>query len=65
MMCYRDRTYCDAPCDARDCDRRITPEIEADAERVGMPLAISDFRDVCSKYLMPLDAAGERTGEEG
>lgn len=33
MLCYRDRTYCSAPCGNTECSRNVTPEIEADAIR--------------------------------
>lgn len=53
MMCYRDRTYCSAPCVTVECSRCVTPEIEAASERSGMPLALSDFRDTCGRYVPP------------
>ncbi len=52
MICYRDRTYCDAPCSA-ECDRMVTPEVEQDAERVGLPLAIADLSDLCTRRVPP------------
>ena len=47
MICYRDRTYCPFFHDCKhshtnggDCRRPATPEVKADAERVGLWLAV-------------------------
>lgn len=48
-MCYRDRTYCEAPC-AAECERKATPELAAAADRAGLPLALSDWRVSCPAY---------------
>lgn len=50
MICYRDRTYCDAPCVTVGCDRMATPEVEADAKRIGLLLSLADLRDVCDRH---------------
>jgi hypothetical protein len=57
-MCYRDRTYCEAPCAAEGCSRKLTPEVERSASRVGLPIALSDLRVGCTKYLPLADALG-------
>jgi hypothetical protein len=59
MMCYRDRTYCDAPCSTERCPRQITAEVEAAANRAGLPIAISDLRDGCRDYRPPSVEGGE------
>ena len=59
MMCYRDRTYCAGPCTSLECSRLITPEVEAAAERAGLPLAISDFRATCRDYAAPPPLPGD------
>lgn len=58
MMCYRDRTYCDAPCAVGPaaagralCSRFVTDEVRAAADRAGLPLALSDFRDTCPRFV--------------
>ncbi|WP_230770600.1 hypothetical protein [Sphingomonas sp. Leaf4] len=33
MICYRDRTFCIADCTRTDCDVRMTPEVQAGADR--------------------------------
>lgn len=63
MMCYRDRTYCSGPCDAK-CDRQITDEVTDAANAAGLPLAISDFRATCPHYAgasAPVPQGGEET----
>lgn len=54
MLCYRDRTFCNANCKNIDCDDRLTPTIEASAERwwgkPGAPISVSDFSEQCPDY---------------
>lgn len=56
MKCYRDRTYCEGPCATADCSRQITDEVTAAADRAGLPLAISDLREGCDRYVPPAEA---------
>ena len=48
MICYRDRTYCSAPCANRECSRCVTPEIEAEAKRWDLPICYGDLR--CAQF---------------
>lgn len=50
MMCYRDRTYCSAPC-AAECSRKATQEVEEAAKRLELPLSLADLRDCCDEYV--------------
>jgi len=43
VICYRDRTFCLAP--GCTCGRALTPEIEAAAERAGLPLCLGKLCD--------------------
>lgn len=60
MQVYRDRGFCGSDCVNRSCDRNITPEIRADAVRVGRPFDLYDFKTGCEDYTPP--AASARTG---
>jgi hypothetical protein len=64
MMCFRDWTFCSGPCATHECQRQITEAVTAAAERAGLPLAISDLRDVCLCYRDP-GAARAPGAEEG
>jgi len=59
MICYLDMTFCSEPCGNESCNRRLTPKIEADAERwwkkPNPPIALANFRDGCGKYMPPKD----------
>lgn len=56
MICYRDRTYCDAPCPVSDCDRLLTPDVERAArawwgsESEEPPIAVADLRATCARF---------------
>jgi hypothetical protein len=63
MMCYRDRTYCQGPCAFTGCSRQITDDVTKAAERAGLPLAISDFRNTCRDYV-PASGEGAAKGGE-
>lgn len=49
MLCFRDKTFCDAPVHHPDCKRKWTPELQAEAERWwgdkpnGPPVAFSNL----------------------
>ena len=46
MLCYRDRCYCSRrDCTNPGCFRRITEDVEKDAERVGLPIDTADFNN--------------------
>lgn len=55
MICYLDRTFC-AGADkcSSSCDRRVFPVDEERAEKLKLPIAYSDFRQTCKKYV-PLE----------
>jgi len=43
MIVYRDTTFCSHTNCKKECNRKLTPEIEAAAEKYGLPLAVSAF----------------------
>lgn len=54
MLCYRDRSYCDSKdCINSFCTRRLTEEIEVDAERVGLPICIVKMSETCMAHTCP------------
>lgn len=54
MICFRDMTFCTAPCVNSECHRRLTIEVRAAAERwwgkPGAPIAVADFSRNCPAY---------------
>lgn len=53
MLCYRDKAFCASDCTRAACPRFVSPSVEKDAERLGLPLALSDFSTVCTEYVPP------------
>lgn len=55
-LCYRDMTFCDAPCATLSCRRKFTDADAHKAERWwkgmrgGPPVAFSDMRAGCDDY---------------
>lgn len=47
MITYRDMTFCVNKECTKECKRRLTPQIEKEAEQFGLPLAIAEF--MCNK----------------
>ena len=43
MFTYRDRTYCVNKNCEKECSRRLTKEIEEQADLLGMPLAVAIY----------------------
>jgi hypothetical protein len=43
MICYKDMTYCISKYCKNECGRELTQEIVADADRVGLPIAVGIF----------------------
>lgn len=43
MVCYLDTTFCASPNCEGFCGRQFTPEVAADAQRVGLPVAFACF----------------------
>jgi len=56
-LCYRDRTYCTAPCRTIDCSRNVTDEVQADADRLSLPLALSPLWKRCPDFRYDIDRA--------
>lgn len=67
MICFRDMTFCNAPCANVDCRRRLTDAVIADARRwwgkEGAPIAVANFaeRD-CVEY-STTPTGSKETGE--
>lgn len=53
MMTYRDRTYCDEVCANYACTRNVSPRVEADAERAGLPILYGPMRTETCGYVDP------------
>ena len=43
MICYRDKTYCGSEVAVHTCGREITQREIEHAERIGVPIAYSNF----------------------
>jgi hypothetical protein len=61
MMCYKDRTYCDAPCKHQGTCRRSEAFAMAEKQaspdpfiRGTMPLATADFSGQCDDFFHAL-----------
>ena len=77
MLCYRDMTFCSAPCVTVQCPRHMS-HVENNrkhVEAVGLPIAQRDFRDFregCGSFVLagprgdagPAGAAGIPFSEE-
>ena len=56
-ICYRDKTFCNAPCTNTACYRRLTDDARSGARRWwnhdpdNAPIAVSDFSPGCSEYV--------------
>ena len=54
MVCFRDMTFCDAKCGAKECHRMLTDKVRADAVKWwgsdDAPVAVSDFSVGCPIY---------------
>lgn len=53
MICYRDRAWCSAPCANHECNRCVTPEVEAEVKKWDLPLALMDMR--CTNFIQRED----------
>ena len=53
-MCFMDTTFCIAKCGAKDCHRKLTDKVKADAVKWfgsdDAPVAVSDFSAGCPAY---------------
>lgn len=43
MLCYLDKTFCASEVHQNDCNRQITPEQIAEAQKLGLPIAWGKF----------------------
>lgn len=54
MICYRDRTYCQAACANNDCNSKYTEQVIADAEQwwgsPSAPICVADLSLNCPAY---------------
>lgn len=54
MICFRDRTFCNAKCSNTDCSIKLTQQVFKDAARWwgndNAPIAIGDRSDGCTGY---------------
>ena len=52
MICYRDRTYCvSRDCVNRNCDRRMTDEVQEKANKSCLPVSVEDGTETCRYYV--------------
>lgn len=67
MICFRDMTFCNAPCVNMDCRRRLTDAVIADARRwwgkPGAPIAVANMEGICGQYLSPTPTGSKEAGE--
>lgn len=50
MISYKDMTFCTADCANDECIRQLTPEVIEEANKLGLPIAQSDFYEDCDYY---------------
>ena len=54
MICYQDRTFCNACCNNQECPRKYTEQIRIDANKWwgedGAPIAFSDYSYDCDEW---------------
>ena len=50
MMCYKDQTFCTAQCRNDQCDLRLTLNVLARAESLGLWVAQGDRSQGCNGY---------------
>lgn len=43
MITYKDKTFCNNEKCSIKCDRRLTEEIIAEANSIGLPISVADF----------------------
>ena len=51
MLCYRDRTFCNAECSNNECPIRVTDKLWKEADDFGLPLALADFSNTCKVFI--------------
>ena len=54
MMCYKDMTFCSAPCSNTECRRNYNDDVVAASHEWWgsdtAPIALSDFSNGCEEY---------------
>lgn len=54
MICYKDMTFCTAPCKRHTCPRYLSAKVVEDAKKWwgsgGAPIAMTDFSEACKDY---------------
>ena len=66
MICYRDRAFCSAICETKQCDRNFSPEVKAKADEWWAlfksdrpcPIHFRDMSKGCSEYRPPVATHG-------
>ena len=53
MICYKDRTFCSSDCTEKACYRYLSPTDEIRAKELNLPIALSDYSNVCRYYKGP------------
>ena len=52
MICYKDTTYCiSKDCVNKSCNRRMTDEIQNKANKLCIPVSLSDETKTCRYYV--------------
>ncbi len=54
MICYKDKTFCSASndrCFNTKCYRFLSDDERERSKRVGLPIAYSDFFDICKERM--------------
>lgn len=57
MICFKDETFCVAPCSVNDCTKKLTKEVTEAADRWwagcsgSAPIAMSDYSDTCEHFI--------------
>jgi len=53
MICYKDRTFCSSDCTNTSCWRYLSPQGEIRANKLNLPISMSDFSTDCADYKEP------------
>lgn len=60
MICYRDMTFCFAPCATVECPRKLTEQVSCDAVlwwgKPGAPIAVANLSEGCPDFVRTEDA---------
>ena len=52
MICYKDKTYCvSRDCVNKSCQIKLTDEIQEKANKLCIPVSVSDETKVCRYYV--------------